>query len=58
VAGDILHAWKRREIHISFWLEGLKERDYFEDLGVDGRIILKWNLNRIGWLGLDLSESG
>jgi len=26
-------------------LGSLKQRDYFEDLGVDGRIILKWILN-------------
>jgi len=26
-------------------LGSLKQRDHFEDLGVDGRIILKWILN-------------
>jgi hypothetical protein len=31
----------RREIHIAFWLENLKEGFHFEDLGADGRIILK-----------------
>ena len=24
------------------WWEKLKEGDYLEDLGIDGRIILKW----------------
>ena len=25
-----------------FWLENLKERDFLDDLGIDGRIMLKW----------------
>jgi hypothetical protein len=28
------------------WLENLKKRDYSEDLGVDGRTILEWFLER------------
>jgi hypothetical protein len=27
-------------MHTKFWLENLKGRDYSEDIGVDGRIIL------------------
>jgi hypothetical protein len=34
----------RREIHTGFWSGYLKERGYLKDLGVDGRIILKWIL--------------
>jgi hypothetical protein len=30
-----------REIHIGFWLGNVNEGDYLEDLGADGRIILK-----------------
>jgi len=35
-----------REMHTIFWLENLKGRDHFEDLGTDGRIILKWILKK------------
>jgi hypothetical protein len=31
----------------------LRERNHLEDLGFDRRIILKWNLNKLGtWTGL------
>jgi hypothetical protein len=40
-------------------LEILKGRDYSEDLGVDGRLILNWTLrNRIVGCELDSSGSG
>jgi len=31
-------------MHTKFWWESLKGRDYSEDLGVDGKIILEWIL--------------
>jgi hypothetical protein len=30
-----------REVHIEFWWGNLRERVQLEDLGIDGRIILK-----------------
>jgi hypothetical protein len=36
----------RREVHKWFWWENLNERGHLEDLGIDGRIILKWITNK------------
>ena len=36
------HVWGRREMRIGYWMVILIERDHLEDLGVDGRITLKW----------------
>jgi len=35
-------------LHIKCWSENLKGRDHFEDLGVDGRIILELMLHNEG----------
>jgi len=37
---------ERREVHKGFWWENLKERGHLEDIGIDGRIILKWVINK------------
>jgi hypothetical protein len=31
----------RGEVHTKFWWGNMRERDYLEDLGTDGTIILK-----------------
>ena len=33
-------------MHRGFWWENLREEEQMEDLGVDGRIILKWFLEK------------
>jgi hypothetical protein len=37
---------ERREVFTGFWWGGLKVRDHWKDLGVGGRITLRWTLGR------------
>jgi hypothetical protein len=36
-----VNIWGREEVHRGPWWEILREKDPSEDLGVDGRVILK-----------------
>ena len=48
-------------MHAGFWCGNLRERDLFEDLGVDGRIILKWTFkkqNGRAWIGFIWKRTG
>jgi hypothetical protein len=36
-------------MHTKFWLESLRGRDYLNDIGIDGRIILKLIFRKKGW---------
>jgi hypothetical protein len=45
-AGHVAHAWGRGEVLTGFWLGGPKARDHWEDLGVGGRITLRWTWGR------------
>jgi hypothetical protein len=41
--------------HTGFWWGNVRERDHLEGLGVDGKIILKYNFNKqyaIAWTDL------
>ena len=47
--------WGAGEVRIGFWWGDLRERNHFEDLGVDGSIVLKWILKKWdgeAWTGL------
>jgi hypothetical protein len=39
--------WEKGEIHGSLWWENLTDRDYLEDLGVDGKRISETILNTV-----------
>jgi hypothetical protein len=45
--------WGKVGVHIKFRLGNPKERDLVEDLGIHGRMLLKWIIKSgIEWLGL------
>jgi hypothetical protein len=47
----VWHACGRGEVFTGFWFRGLKGRDHWEDLGISGRITLKWTLGIWGSMG-------
>ena len=40
--GGVCSTYGGREVYIRFWQGNLRENDHLEDLGVDGRIMLRW----------------
>jgi hypothetical protein len=42
----MFHAWERREMHTKFWPENLKGRNHAGNMGIDGSLILQWNLGK------------
>jgi hypothetical protein len=51
------HAWGTGEVLTGFWLGGSKAKDHCEDLGVSGRITLRWG-DRDRWGEVDSAGSG
>jgi hypothetical protein len=48
------HVWETGEVYTGFRLGIPMEMDNLDDLGVDGRIILKWNFKK--WDEIDLAQ--
>jgi hypothetical protein len=49
------HIWETGEVHTGFWWGDLRQIYHLEDLGIDGRIILKWIFEKLdgeAWTGL------
>jgi hypothetical protein len=46
------HVWGRREVYTGFWYGNLGEKAHLEDLGVNGRIILKSGIGGMDWIDL------
>jgi hypothetical protein len=40
-------------VHTGFWWGTLRKRDYFEDPGLDGRIIVRWIFRILGYGTMD-----
>ena len=38
--------WEKRKFHAKFWWGEIKERDRFEDMDLDYKIILKYMLKK------------
>jgi hypothetical protein len=61
VGVEWLHIWWREEVYTGFWWGNRRERDYLENPGIDGRIILRWTFRKLDvreWTGSTGSGSG
>jgi hypothetical protein len=47
------HVWGRGEVLVGSWWENLRERDPLQELGIGGKIMLKWFFKKSGgWIDL------
>ena len=51
-AGNVARMWEWRG-YTGFWWGNLRERDHSEDPGVDGSVILTWDIQEVGCGGVD-----
>ena len=51
--GEVGGACGRMEMHTGSWFWHLMGKDHLEDLGVGGKLILKWIFQEVGWGGKD-----
>jgi len=42
IRSPLLNLNEVKQVHTGFWWGVLREKDHLEDLGVDGRLVLKW----------------
>ena len=47
------HVWETGEVHAGFWCGYVRGEDHLEDLGVDGRVMLKWSFKKWDWEDMD-----
>jgi len=43
------HVLETGEVYTGFWCADPKEGGHFQDLGIDGRVTLKWILQVVEW---------
>ena len=48
----------KRKVFTGFWQGTLRERDHLEGLGIGVRMILKIDLQEVGWVGGGRGEAG
>jgi hypothetical protein len=54
-AGNLAIMGERRGVYRVWW-GNLRERDHMEHPGADGRIIIKMDLQEVGYVGMDWTE--